>query len=107
MIVTSTHTIEGRKILSYQGLVFGEVITGINVIKDMGASIRDIFGGRAKGYEDELIQARNEALQELEDRARELGAQAVVGAKMDYEVLGETGGMLMVTVSGTAVKLEP
>ncbi len=106
MIITTTATIEGREILEYKGLVFGEVITGVNFIKDFGAGLRDIFGGRSAGYEEELIDARNEALGELKQRAEKLGADAVVGAKMDYEVLGQAGSMLMVTVSGTAVSLK-
>ena len=106
MIITTTPTIEGREIIEYKGLVFGEVITGVNFIKDFGAGLRDIFGGRSEGYEEELIDARNEALAELKMRAERIGADAVVGAKMDYEVLGQAGSMLMVTVSGTAVSLK-
>lgn len=106
MIITTTPTIEGREILEYKGLIFGEVITGVNFIKDFGAGLRDIFGGRSTGYEEELIDARNEALRELEQRAEKIGADAVVGAKMDYEVLGQSGSMLMVTISGTAVSLK-
>ena len=106
MIITTTPTIEGREILEYKGLVFGEVISGVNFIKDFGAGLRDIFGGRSEGYEEELIDARNEALSELKMRAEKIGADAVVGAKMDYEVLGQGGSMLMVTISGTAVSLK-
>ena len=102
MIVTTTQSIEGYKITGYYGIVFGEVITGINIFKDFGAGIRNIVGGRSQGYEDELFSARTEALQELEQRAAEMGAHAVVGVDMDYEVLGQ-GNMLMVTASGTAV----
>ena len=105
MIMTTTPTLEGRKIAEYRGVVFGEVITGVNFIKDFAASIRDFVGGRSSTYEDELIVARNQAMQEMEDRARQLGADAIVGIDIDYEVLGENGGMLMVTASGTAVKL--
>lgn len=105
MIVTTTPTIEGRRIDSYLGIAFGEVITGINVIKDIGAGLRNFFGGRSQGYEEELMTARTEALRELEERARQMGADAVVGVRMDYEVLGADNGMLMVTVSGTAVRL--
>ncbi|MGX7199052.1 putative heavy metal-binding protein [Enterococcus nangangensis] len=105
MIITTTNTIENRQITAYQGIVFGEVITGINVFKDLGAGLRNVFGGRSKGYEDELLRAREEALQEMASRAEGLGADAVVGMKMDYEVLGSDNGMLMVTCSGTAVKL--
>ena len=105
MIITATAHIEGKKITAYKGIVFGEVITGINVFKDCGAGIRNIVGGRSKSYEDELTVARENALAEMEDRAVAKGANAIVGMKMDYEVLGADNGMLMVTCSGTAVKL--
>ena len=105
MIMTTTPTIEGRSIAEYKGVVFGEVITGVNFIKDFAASIRDFIGGRSGTYEDELINARAQAMKEMEDRARKLGADAVVGIDIDYEVLGQNGGMLMVTASGTAVRL--
>lgn len=105
MILTTTPTIEGRAILEYRGIVFGEVISGVNFFKDFGASIRNIIGGRSNSYENELLSARTKALKELEERARSMGADAVVGIDIDYEVLGEGGGMLMVTASGTAVKL--
>lgn len=102
MIVTTTPSIEGYRITGYYDIVFGEVITGINFLKDIGAGLRNVFGGRSQGYEDELLKARTEALQELEQRASELGAHAVVSVDFDYEVLGQ-GDMLMVTASGTAV----
>ena len=105
MIITTTASIEGRAITEYKGIVFGEVISGINFLKDIGASIRNFFGGRSQGYEGELLAARGQALQEMEQRARELGCDAVVGVKMDYEVLGADNGMLMVTCSGTGVRL--
>ena len=105
MILTTTPSVEGRTIAEYKGIVFGEVITGINFIKDFGAGLRNIFGGRSGSYEKELLEARNSALRELEERAREKGADAVIGIDIDYEVLGPNGGMLMVTASGTAVKL--
>ena len=105
MILTTTPTIEGRPIIEYKGVVFGEVIVGVNFIKDFAASIRDFIGGRSTTYENELVNARNTAMQELSSRAAALGADAVVGIDVDYEVLGQ-GGMLMVTVSGTAVKLD-
>ena len=105
MILTTTPTIEGRAILEYRGIVFGEVISGVNFFKDFGASIRNIIGGRSSSYENELLSARTKALKELEERARSMGADAVVGIDIDYDVLGEGGGMLMVTASGTAVKL--
>ena len=104
MILTTTPTIEGRPIIEHKGVVFGEVIVGVNFIKDFAASIRDFIGGRSNTYENELVNARNTAMQELSSRAAALGADAVVGIDVDYEVLGQ-GGMLMVTVSGTAVKL--
>ena len=106
MIMTTTPTLEGRRIAEYRGVVFGEVITGVNFIKDFAASIRDFVGGRSTTYEDELVTARNQAMKELEERAYKLGADAVVGIDIDYEVLGEKGSMLMVTASGTAVKFE-
>ena len=105
MILTTTQSVEGRNIIEYKGIVFGEVISGVNFLKDFGASIRNIIGGRSSSYENELLSARKKALMELEDRARAMGADAVVGIDIDYEVLGEGGGMLMVTVSGTAVRL--
>lgn len=105
MIMSTTPTIEGRNIVEYRGVVFGEVITGVNFIKDFAASIRDFVGGRSGSYEDELINARSQAMREMEDRARNLGADAVVGIDIDYEVLGQSNSMLMVTASGTAVKL--
>lgn len=105
MIVTTTPSIEGRRITDYGGIVFGEVITGINVVRDMAASLRDIFGGRARAYEEELARAREDAIAEMAQRAQDIGADAVVGVKLDCEALG-TGGMLMVTASGTAVRLD-
>ncbi len=106
MIITTTPSIEGRKILVYKGLVIGEVIAGVNFVKDFTAGLSNIFGGRSKSYEEELINARTTALAEMEDRAKALGANAVIGVDLDYEVLGADNGMLMVTVSGTAVVLE-
>ena len=106
MIVTTTNSIEGREIREYRGIVFGEVITGINMFKDIGAGLRNIFGGRSQGYEEELQRAREEALAEMSQRAQLLGADAVIGVDVDYEVLGSDNGMLMVSVSGTAVALD-
>ena len=103
MIITTTNEIQDKKVMEYKGIVFGEVISGINMFKDMGASLRNIFGGRSKGYEDELLAARENALEEMKTRAANLGANAIIGVKMDYEVLGTDNGMLMVTCSGTAV----
>lgn len=103
MIITTTPTVEGRQITEYHGVVFGEVITGINFVKDFFAGIRNIVGGRSNSYEEELNNARTNAMRELENRAQRLGANAVVGVDIDYEVLGNNNGMLMVTASGTAV----
>jgi uncharacterized protein YbjQ (UPF0145 family) len=103
MIISTTPTIEGKTITQYHGIVFGEVITGVNFIKDFAAGLTNFFGGRSGSYEDELLQARENALKEMEDRARQLGADAVVGVDVDYEVLGTSNNMLMVTASGTAV----
>ena len=105
MILTTTPTVEGHAITEYKGVVFGEVIAGVNFFRDFAASIRNIVGGRSGSYEEELIKARSQAMDEMADRARAMGADAVVGIDIDYEVLGENNGMLMVTVSGTAVKL--
>ena len=103
MIITTTNEIQDKKVMEYIGIVFGEVISGINMFKDLGANLRNIFGGRSKGYEDELLTARENALEEMKTRAANLGANAIIGVKMDYEVLGADNGMLMVTCSGTAV----
>ncbi len=105
MILTTTPTVEGRAISEYKGVVFGEVITGINFVRDIAASFRNFVGGRSGSYEEELFVARTQAMQEMEQRARQLGADAVVGIDIDYEVLGTGSNMLMVTASGTAVKL--
>lgn len=105
MIITTTPSIEGKRIVEYKGIAFGEVITGINFIKDFAAGLTNFFGGRSGSYEGELIKAREEALQELEKRARSMGGNAVVGVDIDYEVLGQGGNMLMVTASGTVVKV--
>ena len=106
MIVTTTNSVEGKRILEYYGIVFGEVVSGVNFMRDFAASITDFFGGRSNSYEDELINARAAALREMAGRAESLGANAVVGVDMDYEVLGQSNGMLMVTASGTAVYVE-
>ncbi len=106
MLITTTPTIEGKKIIEYKGIVFGEVISGVNFIKDFTAGLSNFFGGRSGTYEEELINARKNALLEMEDRARRLGANGVVGVDIDYEVLGADNGMLMVTASGTAVYFE-
>ena len=106
MILTTTPTIEGRQIVAYKGVVFGEVIAGVDFLRDIAASIRNFVGGRSGSYEEELIHAREQAMDEMRQRAQALGADAVVGIDIDYEVLGQSGSMLMVTASGTAVKLE-
>ena len=106
MILTTTPSVEGRSIEEYRGIVFGEVISGVDVIKDFTAGLSNFFGGRSGTYEEELINARQQALDEMEQRAAQLGADAVVGVDIDYEVLGADNGMLMVTASGTAVRLD-
>lgn len=106
MIVTTTPQVEGKRIVRYCGVIAGEAILGANIFKDLFAGIRDIVGGRSATYEHELQKARTIALQELQARAAELGANAVVGIDLDYETFGKTNGMLMVSVSGTAVIIE-
>ncbi len=106
MICVTTPTVQNGTIIEYKGIVFGEVIAGVNFFKDLGASLRNIVGGRSQGYEDELIRARQNALAEMEQRAAQMGANAVVGVKVDYEALGEGGTMLMVSASGTAVVIQ-
>jgi uncharacterized protein YbjQ (UPF0145 family) len=106
MIITTTPNIEGRKISDYLGVVTGEAIMGANLFKDLFAGIRDIVGGRSGAYEKELRKAREVAFEEIEQAARNLGANAVVAIDIDYEVLGQKSGMLMVSVSGTAVAIE-
>ena len=106
MIITTTPSVEGKRIMEYRGIVFGEVISGVNFVKDIAASFSNFFGGRSSSYEEELVMARQNALRELEQRAYAMGANAVVGVDIDYEVLGADNGMLMVTASGTAVVVE-
>ena len=106
MITTTTPSIEGKRIVEYRGIVFGEVVSGVNFVKDIAASFSNFFGGRSGSYEEELINARQSAIIEMEQRAQALGANAVVGVDIDYEVLGADNGMLMVTASGTAVFVE-
>ena len=103
MIITTTQSVEGHEIVDYKGIVFGEVISGVNVVRDFAAGLSNFFGGRSGAYEEELMNARNQALREMEQRAMNMGANAVVGVDIDYEVLGADNGMLMVTASGTAV----
>lgn len=105
MIITTTNSIEGRPVKAYRGIVMGEAIIGANIFKDLFAAVRDVVGGRAGAYEDALRSARQEALREMANKAQELGADAVIGVDIDYEVLGKAGSMLMVTSAGTAVEL--
>jgi uncharacterized protein YbjQ (UPF0145 family) len=106
MLVTTTPNIEGKRITNYFGIVTGEAILGANVYKDVFAGIRDIVGGRSATYEKEMQRARDLALEELQSKAQALGANAVIGVDLDYEVLGANNGMLMVSASGTAVMAE-
>lgn len=106
MIVTTTPTVEGRKIVEYRGIVFGEVVSGVDFVKDFAAGLTNFLGGRSGSYEGELIDARESALNEMMQRAASLGANAIVGVDVDYEVLGQANNMLMVTVSGTAVVVQ-
>ena len=106
MIVTTTQGVDGKKVTRYLGIVTGEAILGANIFRDLFAGIRDIVGGRSAAYEKELQRARRIALEELEERATELGANAVIGVDLDYEVLGGGNGMLMVSASGTAVVVQ-
>jgi len=108
MLVLTTPSIEGKKIVKYLGLVSGEAILGANIFKDFFAGIRDIVGGRSAAYEKELRQAKEIALEEMKNEARAMGGNAVVGVDLDYENIqvGQTGGMLMVSASGTAVVYE-
>ena len=105
IIVTTTPTIEGRPIQDYLGIVTGEVIVGANLFRDLFANIRDIVGGRSGSYERILADARTQAIEELQAEAAALGGNAVVGIDLDYEVIGPNGSMLMVSASGTAVKI--
>src|SRR3954451_12600144 len=106
MLLTTTPSVEGKRITRYCGVIAGEAILGANIFKDMFAGIRDLVGGRSGTYEKELQRARQIALDELEERARDLGANAVVGIDIDYEIMGKENGMLMVSASGTAVVVE-
>ncbi len=106
MLVTTTNTIDGRRISAYKGLVAGEAILGVNLFRDLFASIRDIVGGRSGAYEKVLNDARETAIAEMADKASALGANAVIGVDIDYETVGQNGSMLMVTAAGTAVVVE-
>lgn len=105
IIVSTTPTLEGRPIQNYLGIVTGEVIVGANLFRDLFANIRDIVGGRSGSYERILADARHQAIEELQAEAAARGANAVVGIDLDYEVIGDTGSMLMVSASGTAVRV--
>lgn len=105
MLITTTNSVEGKKVETYHGVVIGEAIMGANVFKDLFASIRDIVGGRSGSYEAELTKARKIAFDELQREAMMLGANAIIGVDIDYEVVGQNGSMLMVSISGTAVKI--
>jgi uncharacterized protein YbjQ (UPF0145 family) len=106
MIITTTPGVDGKRIHDYRGIVTGEAILGANIFRDLFAGIRDIVGGRSSAYEKELRNAREMAMAEMAGAATELGANAIVGVDLDYEVLGQNNGMLMVSVSGTAVVVE-
>ena len=105
MLLTTTPSVEGQPVREYRGIVTGEAIVGANILKDIMAAVRDVVGGRARAYEDALRSARQDALREMAQHAESLGADAVIGVDLDYEVLGRAGSMLMVNASGTAVKL--
>ncbi|MCL2492395.1 MAG: putative heavy metal-binding protein [Coriobacteriia bacterium] len=106
MIITTTPQVEGKKIVDYKGIVFGEVVNGVDFVKDISAGITNFLGGRSGSYEGELIQSRTDAINEMSQRAAEMGANAVIGVDVDYEVLGAGNNMLMVTASGTAVVID-
>lgn len=105
MLLTTTNNIEGRTVVEYKALVTGETIIGANIFKDFFAGIRDIVGGRSGSYERVIREAKDIAISEMVDRARSYGADAIIGIDLDYETLGKNNGMMMVTASGTAVKL--
>lgn len=106
MIITTTNTIEGKKVIKYLGIVSGEAIIGANIVKDFFAGIRDIVGGRSGAYEDGLREAKDIALREMQEQASRIGANAVLAVDLDYETMGGSGSMLMVSSSGTAVIVE-
>ena len=106
MLVTTTPIIEGKRIIRYYGIVSGEKIIGANVFRDFLAGIRDFVGGRSGAYEEVLRQAKDTAIREMEEQAARLGANAVIGVDLDYETVGGSGSMLMVTATGTAVTIE-
>ncbi len=106
MILTTTNTIEGKTIIEYKAIVTGETIIGANIVKDFFAGIRDVIGGRSSSYETVLREAKDTAIKEMIERAKNYGANGIVGIDLDYETLGKAGGMIMVTASGTAVKVQ-
>ena len=106
MIITTTQSIQGHTIREYKGLVSGEVIFGLNFVKDLFASVRDFVGGRSNTYEKAMIEGREQAQREMEQRARAMGANAIVGVSYGYETVGPNGSMLLVSISGTAVVVE-
>ena len=106
MLITTTSSIEGKIVKEYRGIVFGEVINGVNFVRDFTAGITNIIGGRATEYEEELINTRADAINEMMQRAEKIGANAIIGVKVDYETIGQNGSMLAVTASGTAVVIE-
>ena len=106
MLVTTTHSVEGRRVVEYKGLVAGEAILGANMFRDLFASIRDIVGGRSGAYEKVLNDARQTAVGDMTDQAARLGGNAVIGVDIDYETIGASGSMLMVSATGTAVIIE-
>lgn len=103
MLLTTTSIVEGKPVSRYLGIVTGEAIIGANIFRDMFATVRDVVGGRSGTYEKGLAEARETAMREMQERAQALGANAIIGIDLDYEVLGQNNGMLMVSVSGTAV----
>lgn len=105
MLLTTTDTLEGRRITEYLGICTGEAVCGANVFRDMFAGIRDFVGGRSGSYENVLREGKEQAIEDMCEQARDMGANAIIGVDLDYEVVGEKGSMLMVAVSGTAVKI--
>ena len=106
MLLTTTNTLEGKRIVTYYGIVSGETIIGANIFKDFFAGIRDIIGGRSGSYEKVLREAKDIALKEMSEQTERMGANAVIAIDLDYESVGDTGSMLMVTASGTAIRYE-
>lgn len=106
MIISTTPTLEGKRIIEYKGIVFGEVVSGVDFVKDFAAGLTNFFGGRSNSYEGELIGSRQSAIDEMKQRANQMGANAVVGVDIDYEILGSANNMIMVIASGTAVVVE-